>query len=55
MIWFNPPFNLDVSTNVAKIFLNLTKSTSPVQENYTKFLTKAQLKQAIAVLKTCHK
>ena len=23
IIWFNPPFNLDVSTNVAKIFLNL--------------------------------
>ena len=23
IIWFNPSFNLDVSTNVAKIFLNL--------------------------------
>ena len=45
IIWVNPPFNLDVSTNVAKIFLNLIKkNTSPVQANYAKSLTKTPLK-----------
>ena len=29
IIWFNPPFNSDVTTNVAKIFLNLTKKYLP--------------------------
>ena len=29
IIWFNPPFNLDVSTNVAKIFLNLIEKHFP--------------------------
>ena len=29
IIWLNPPFNLDVSTNVAKIFLNLIKKILP--------------------------
>ena len=45
IIWVNPPFNLDVSTNVAKIFLNLIKkNTSPAQANYAKSLTKTPLK-----------
>ena len=29
IIWFNPPFNLNVSTNVAKIFLNLIEKHFP--------------------------
>ena len=29
IIWFNPQFNLDVSTNVAKIFLNLIQKHFP--------------------------
>ena len=29
IIWFNPPFNLDVSTNVAKIFMNLIEKHFP--------------------------
>ena len=29
IIWFNPPFNLDVSTNVAIIFLNLIEKHFP--------------------------
>ena len=30
IIWYNPPFNLDVSTNVAKIFLNLIEKHFPL-------------------------
>ena len=46
IIWFNPPFNLDVSTNVAKIFLNLIEKHFPrsSKANYTKSLTKTPLK-----------
>ena len=29
IIWFNPPFNINVSTNVAKRFLNLIKQHFP--------------------------
>ena len=29
IIWFNPPFNNKVSTNVAKLFLNLTVQHFP--------------------------
>ena len=29
IVWFNPPFNLDVSTNVAKIYLNLIEKHFP--------------------------
>ena len=44
IIWFKPPFNLDVSTNVAKIFLNLIEKHFPRSRNYTKSLTKTPLK-----------
>ena len=40
IIWFNSTFNLGVSTNVAKILLNLIEKHFPVQANYTKSLTK---------------
>ena len=29
IIWFNPPFNINVSTNVAKRFLNLIEQHFP--------------------------
>ena len=44
IICFNPTFDLDVSTNLTKIFLNLIEKTSLVQADYTKSLTKTPLK-----------
>ena len=44
IIWFNPLFNSDVSTNVAKIFLNLIEKHFLTQANCTKSLTKTPLR-----------
>ena len=48
IIWFKPPFNLDLSTNVPKIFLNLIQKHFPPPANYSKTknysLTKTLLK-----------
>ena len=53
IIWFNPPFNLDVSTNVAKIFLNLIEKHFPLLPcKLHKIFNKNTVK---AVLKTCDK
>ena len=38
IIWFNPPFNLDVSTNVAKIFMNLIEKHFPRSKKITQNL-----------------
>ena len=44
IIWFNPPFNLDVSTNVAKIFLNLIEKHFPHSSKLHKIFNKNTLK-----------
>ena len=55
IIWFNPPFNLDVSTNMAKIFLNLIEKHFPRSSKLHKIFNKNTVKVSIVVLKTCHK
>ena len=44
IIWFNPPFNLDVSTNVAKIFLNLIEKHFPRSSKLHKIFNKNIIK-----------
>ena len=44
IIWFNPPFNLDVSTNVVKIFLNLIEKHFPRSSKLHKIFNKTLLK-----------
>ena len=44
IIWFNPPFNLDVSTNVAKIFLNLIEKHFPRSSKLHKIFNKNTVK-----------
>ena len=44
IIWFNPPFNLDVSTNVAKIFLNLIEKHFPGSSKLYKIFNKSTVK-----------
>ena len=44
IIWFNPPFNLDVSTNVAKIFLNLIEKHFPCSSKLHKVFNKSIVK-----------
>ena len=39
IIWFNPPFNKNVSTNLAKRFLNLLDQHFPNLTNFTQFST----------------
>ena len=39
IIWFNPSFNKNVSTNVAKRFLNLIDQHFPISNNFTQFST----------------
>ena len=40
IIWFNPPLNLDLSTNVAKIFLNLIEKHFPCSSKLHKIFNK---------------
>ena len=51
IIWFNPPFNKNASTNVAKTFLKLIDKRFLNQTNYIKSSTVTPLKSAIAALK----
>ena len=44
IIWSNPPFNLDVSTNVAKIFLNLIEKHFPCSRKLRKIFNKSTVK-----------
>ena len=44
IIWFNPPFNLYVSTNVAKIFLNLIEKHFPRSSKLHKIFNKNTVK-----------
>ena len=44
IIWFNPPFNLDVSTNLAKIFLNLIEKQFPRSSKLHKIFNKNTVK-----------
>ena len=43
-IWFNSQFNLDVSTNVAKIFLNLREKHFPHLSKLHKIFNKNTVK-----------
>ena len=40
VIWFKPPFNLDVSTNMAKIFLNFIEKHFPRSSKLQKIFNK---------------
>ena len=58
IIWFNPPFSLNVKTNVAKISLQLIDTHFPQQTRsnlYMKSLTGTPLKSVTAALKIYHK
>ena len=44
IIWFNPPFNLDVSTNVARAFLNLIEKHFPSSSKLHKIFNKNTVK-----------
>ena len=44
IIWFNPPFNKDVSTNVAKRFLNLLDQHFPKSNKLQAFFNKNNVK-----------
>ena len=44
IICFNPPFNLDVSTNMAKIFLNLIEKHFPSSSKLHKIFNKNTVK-----------
>ena len=44
IIWFNPPFNLDVSSNMTKIFLNLIEKHFPRSSKLHKIFNKKTVK-----------
>ena len=44
VIWFNPPFSLNVKTNVGKIFLKLVKRHFPKENPLHKIFNKNTLK-----------
>ena len=44
IIWFNPPFNANLSTNIGKFFLNLVKKHFPREHKYHKIFNKNSVK-----------
>ena len=44
IIWFNSPFNLDISTNVAKILLNLIEKHFPHSSKFHNIFNKNTVK-----------
>ena len=44
IIWFNPPFSLNVKTNVAKIFLELTETQFPPENKLHKIFNRNTVK-----------
>ena len=44
IIWFNPPFNSNLSTNIGKFFLNLIKKHFPREHKYHKIFNKNSVK-----------
>ena len=44
IIWFNPPYSKNVSTNVGKFFLNLIEKHFPNHHKYRKLFNKNNLK-----------
>ena len=44
IIWFNPPYSKNVSTNVGKYFLNLVKKHFPKEHTFHKLFNKNNLK-----------
>ena len=52
IIWFNPPFNKNVKTNIGKTFLKLT-STFPDQAASTRYLIETPSESATATQRIC--
>ena len=44
IIWFNPPFNSNLSTNIGRFFLNLIKKHFPKEHRYHKIFNKNTVK-----------
>ena len=44
IIWFNPPYNGNVSTNIGRFFLNLVKRHFPKQHKFYKIFNKNNIK-----------
>ena len=44
IIWFNPPFNNNISTNIGRYFLNLVQRHFPRQHKYYKIFNKNNVK-----------
>ena len=47
--WFNPPFNINVATNVAKTFFTLIDKHFPKNERLSKIFDRNTIKSATAV------
>ena len=48
IIWFNPPFSLNVKTNIGKIFSSLAKNIFQKKMPYTRFSIKTRLRLVTA-------
>ena len=50
IIWFNPPFSMNVKTNVAKRFLNIVDRCFPRNHKFRKFFNRNTLKVSYSCL-----
>lgn len=50
IIWFNPPFSINVKTNVAKLFLNLIDKNFPKSHKFHKLFNRNNLKVSYSCL-----
>ena len=44
IIWFNPPFNANVNTNIGKEFLKIVRKNFPKRHRFTKIFNKSTIK-----------
>ena len=47
IIWFNPPYSMNVKTNISKFFLNILYKHFPPTHLFHKILIKTRLRQVI--------
>ena len=53
VIWFNPPYNMQVSTNIAKCFFNLLDQNFVNNIDYTRSLIEIMLRLVTHAQKIC--
>ena len=53
IIWFNPPFSLNVKTNIGKLFFKMLKKNFPKSNPFSKIFNPLLRKVCLTILRHC--